>query len=343
MPDRSWAYFTPKPHTLLPQEQRWRSAAQALGLSDRVKLRLEWIIHYHTVGKKNATATARHFGLARSKFYYWLTRFDETNLRQLEDQPSTPKNRRRWNPDPLILQRMLALRNESKRCWGKHKLAALYATRYGKRIASWQFQRMIRVFKLYRSRYRTPCQHNGAKKERISRVIRQAATWLFQLDTIVLHLFGQKRYILTAVEHTGKLGYAWVTSSHSSATARAFLDRLQALVERPITVILTDNGSEFQKYFAQACNEQRTTRYYSRPHTPTDNPECERFNRTLKEEWLSFGGWHTDIHAMNRSLTNWLIIYNSIRPHDTLKNLTPLAYSIAHGLLSKRSSSGTVA
>lgn len=53
-----------------------------LGLSDKAKLRLKWIIFYHTIGQQHATRTCRHFGLTRSKFYYWLSRFDETPLKR---------------------------------------------------------------------------------------------------------------------------------------------------------------------------------------------------------------------------------------------------------------------
>ena len=341
MVHRSWAYFTPHPHQLLSQEQRWRKQAELVKLSDKAKLRLEWIIFYRTVGTHNATITAHHFGIARSKFSYWRSRFTEQNLHRLEDLPPIPKTQRAWQPDPVILKRMIELRNGTKRLWGKMKLQALYRTTYSEPISSWQFQRCIKEFNLYRPRKVRKCQGNGVQKQRINYQIRTAATWLFQLDTIVLHLFGEVRYILTAVEHTGKLGYAWVTTSHGSAAARKFLERLQSLVDRPITVILTDNGSEFQKDFDQACDSQGIQRYYTRVKTPTDNPECERFNRTLQEEWLDEGGWHPDLHHMNRSLTDWLIIYNSIRPHQTLNYATPLAYSVEHGLLSNRLSSST--
>lgn len=331
---------TIKRHILLSRENRWRRQAELLNLSGAARLRLEWIIFYHTAGRQAAQATARHFGIARSKFYYWLKRFDERSLKRLEDVPSVPKKKRRWQPDPLVLSRMIGLRKEFP-WWGKMKLAAVYKQRYGERIAPWQFQRVITEFKLARRKKSSAFQRNGAAKQRISLAVRQSCRYLIQLDTIVLHLFGQKRYILTAVEHTSKLAYAHVSKSHSSAAARTFLERLLYLVEGQIGVVLTDNGSEFQKHFAQACEIAKITRYYTKPNTPQDNPECERFNRTLQEEWLNEGNWYTDIHSMNRSLTDWLVIYNNVRPHQSLQYATPLAKATAIGLLSKRSSSST--
>lgn len=312
----------------------------ALDLSPVARQRLEWIIFHRTVGERQAGVTCQYFGIARSVFYYWLRRFDEHNLRTLENTPPIPTTRRAWSPNPVILRRMIALRKQSHCQWSKLKLAALYQATYGEPISSWQFQRVIQTFRLYRAKKTKKCQINGAKKQRITWAIRQAATHLFSLDTIVLYLGGMKRYILTAVDHTGKRGYARVYSRHTSATAKDFLKRLLYLVDGEVAIILTDNGSEFQKDFAAACEQAKITRYFTKPHTPKDNPEAERFNRTVREEWLDNGGWQTNLKDMNQSLTEWLIIYNFIRPHQTLGQVPPMIYVEQYGL-SKRSSSST--
>ena len=67
-------------------------------------------------------------------------------------------------------------------------------------------------------------------------------------------------------------------------------------------------------------------RYFSRVRTPKDNPEIERFNKTLKYEWLYDCNLTTDCDEFNRSVTDWLIEYNFNRPHQTLDYLTPVGY-----------------
>ena len=68
-------------------------------------------------------------------------------------------------------------------------------------------------------------------------------------------------------------------------------------------------------------------RVYSRPHTPKDNPVNERFNRTIQEEWLEDSDIDvSSIKDTNKSLTQWLIEYNTYRPHESLDQLTPLEY-----------------
>ena len=53
----------------------------------------------------------------------------------------------------------------------------------------------------------------------------------------------------------------------------------------------------------------------------------ERFNRTLRKEWLDFGQMGEDLEEVNASLTEWLITYNAVRPHQSLGYLTPLEFA----------------
>ena len=66
------------------------------------------------------------------------------------------------------------------------------------------------------------------------------------------------------------------------------------------------------------------THYWSRVRTPKDNAICERFNRTLQEEFIAFGNYTNNVDKFNEMLTKWLIEYNSVRPHETLGDRTPL-------------------
>ena len=330
----------PEPLQLLDQYDRWRKRAKLVNLSLNAQMRLEWIIFYYTVGKKNTSKTSKHFGISRSKFYFWFNRFSELNLKTLEDKSSIPKHKKKWLPDPIVLKRMIALRKQYIH-WSKIKLSYVYYNLYGEKISSWQFQRVIQEFKLYPVRRVKKCAQNGAKKQLISFNIRQSAKNLFSLDTKVLHLFGKKYYILFSVAHTGKLAYARCYTTHSSFAVRDFLNRLEYLLGARPEIILTDNGSEFQKHFEHACQKKKIIRYYSRVRTPKDNPEIERMIKTYVEEWLCDGKWSPSLYGMNKYITDFIITYNTIRPHENLNYLTPLAYSEKHGLLSKRSSSCT--
>ena len=90
--------------------------------------------------------------------------------------------------------------------------------------------------------------------------------------------------------------------------------------------VCQDNGSEFEKLFKKACQELLIDQYYSRIHTPKDNAVNERFNRTVKEEFISLGNFNPDPDIFNQRLTEWLIEYNSVRPHQSLAYQSPLEY-----------------
>lgn len=335
-------YLKPKPIQLLNPYDRWRKRAELIGLSEKARLRLEWVIFYKTAGNNNASYTSSHFGISRSKFYFWYSRFNEQDLTTLEDRPSIPQTKRIWRPDPDVLVRMVKLRRKHLH-WSKLKLATLYENIYGEKISSWQFQRVIQEFKLYpQKKKRDRRKNNGAKKQIISYEIRRNAKNLYCLDTKVLWLFGVKYYILVAIAHTEKVAYARAYTSHSSKAAADFLARLEYLLGRNIEIILTDNGSEFERYFNEACMARGITRYYSRVKTPKDNPVVERLIKTFIEEYLNDGNFSPQLDEFNRLITNWLIVYNDVRPHQSINYLTPLQCAEKTGLLSKRSSSRTI-
>jgi transposase InsO family protein len=308
----------------------WRKTALQLGLSREAKQRLEWIIFYYTSAQENGALVCRHFALHRNTFSKWLRRFNEANLRSLESGDRTPHTTRQRVADPFLDGRVIALRKQYP-CWGKMKLKTLYPQQYGAPISAWYVQRVIETYGLYPDkRAKTVKQEkNAQKKKKITELTNKEPRtgFLLHFDSIVLHLEGLKRYIITSIDHHSRLGYARMYTSHSSQSATDFLKRMRYLLETNIENIHTDNGSEFHKHFAQAVTALNLTHYWSRPRTPKDNPALERFNGTLKHEFLRQGNFHSDPAIFNQRLTDWLITYNSVRPHQALGYLTPLKFA----------------
>ena len=150
--------------------------------------------------------------------------------------------------------------------------------------------------------------------------------FLFHLDTIVIHWGSIKRYILTAIDHHGKIGYARMYSTKSSRSAKDFLFRLNYLINAQIANVQTDHGSEFFKEFEEALDILEIQHWFSRVKIPQDNSIVERFNQTLEYEWLYDGHFAPDVKRFNKNLTEWLKEYNFKRPHETLDYQTPFEY-----------------
>jgi transposase InsO family protein len=326
--------FKRKKHVLLKKPIRWRKVADKINLSTKGRGRLEWIIFYYTITNSNATATAKYFGISRQCFHKWLRRFKKSkqNVRSLETKSRAPKHVRSWEITSEQERKIRILRKEFIH-YGKAKLAVLYKRRYGERISAHKIQRVINKWQLYPDQVKKEKIDNkrkrSKKKKRIQQLTKIPEPWfLVQLDGITIHRNGEKRYILTAMDHGGKLGYARMYKSKSSRHAADFLYRLLYLTNDQIKNIQTDNGSEFEGEFSRAIEKHNLERYFSRSYTPTDNAEVERFNGTLKNEWLKWGNLTMDCEKFNKRLLDWIIRYNYVRPHETLDQLTPMEYIV---------------
>jgi len=330
----SFYFFKRKPLVLKDKYECWRGVADLLGFSTQERLRVEWMVFYHTAGKESATLTAQHFSISRKTFYKWLKRFKDSkyDVHSLANQSRTPCHKRKWEVTLIQEQRIRRLRGRYP-YYGKNKLKVIYEKEYFEEISTWKIERVIRRYKLYPDREKadkTARKRGRAQKhpkKRITQLVKEGRPcFLFQLDTIVIYWNNVKRYIITAVDHDSKLGYARMYKSKSSRSAADFLYRLRYLVGQPIENLQTDNGSEFAWEFERASVKLGIRRYFSRVKTPKDNPEIERFNQTLEYEWLYNSNLSLDPEELNPRLTEWLIEYNFHRPHQSLGYLTPIEY-----------------
>jgi transposase InsO family protein len=301
-------------------------------LSKEAKRRLAWFDYYRRC--KNAAQTCRYFGISRKTFYYWHKRYQPYHLVSLEAHSKRPLNTRRWQVSRMQEFRILALRRQYIR-YGKEKLKVLYQNQYQERISSWKIQRVIEKHDLYYHpqkiyRQRKKRRHNQAKR-RITELKKLGRSgFLIALDGITMIRAGMRRYILTGIDIYSKIAFARMYTSKHSKHAADFLKRIHYLLEGKIENIQTDNGSEFAKDFRDAMERFNLPHYLSRPKTPTDNPFDERFNRTLKEEFIALGNYTSDCAIFNQKLTEWLIEYNFHRPHQALGYSTPINFHYKH-------------
>jgi transposase InsO family protein len=176
-----------------------------------------------------------------------------------------------------------------------------------------------KVAKIRRKRQR------AQKKKRITELKQKKVSgFLLCLDVIVIYWNKYKRYIFTAIDRFSKVAFARMYTTRSSYNARDFLARLHFLLGGQIDNIQHDEGSEFKKYFSQECQKLNISEWFSRIKTPQDNATNERFNRTLKEEFIQLNSFMLNAKEFNQSLTEWLVEYNFKRPHQALGYMPPI-------------------
>lgn len=307
----------------------------ALDFDFNVQLRLEWIIFYETVGNKDATYTSKYFNTSRKTFHKWYRRFTNSRnkINSLCDISKAPLNKRQWQVSKVEEERIVILR-KAHMLYGKKKLKRLYWRFYKEVISTWKIERVIRKHKLYPDPVKNKLiqvkrARNKAKPRIRINTIQKIETigTLWHIDSIILYFDNLRRAIITGIDEVSKIAYAKMYPSNNSKNTKDFIQRLLYLTEGNISVIHTDNGSEFDGYFAEAVEELNIPRVYSRPHTPKDNPVNERFNRTIQTDWLEGALFDPyNLKEANQLMTEWLIEYNTFRPHESLDQLTPLEY-----------------
>jgi len=147
-------------------------------------------------------------------------------------------------------------------------------------------------------------------------------TW----DSIERRLAGGRRYLITSTDLSSRFAFALATRGLSSTYAALAWRLQQHLFPVPTRRGLSDNGQESGKHFAQALKAQHITHWHTYPRTPKMNAHCERFNRTVQEEFVDYHEdlLFADLPAFNERLFEWLTWYNLERPHHALALQTPV-------------------
>jgi len=89
-------------------------------------------------------------------------------------------------------------------------------------------------------------------------------------------------------------------------------------------VIRSDNGPEYvSEVFAQWARDNNIELRFTQPANPQQNAYVERFNRTVRYEWLNQYLW-PDIEQVQAHATRWMWQYNHDRPNMALGGITPI-------------------
>ena len=84
-----------------------------------------------------------------------------------------------------------------------------------------------------------------------------------------------------------------------------------------------DNGPEHISHeFRQWAESQGIELRFIQPGKPAQNAYVERFNRTVRHEWLDQTIFQSIAHAQETA-TQWLWLYNTERPNTAIGGVTP--------------------
>jgi transposase InsO family protein len=308
-------------------------AGRVPDLSAAARLRLKWMDYYAGCGR-NAALTCRHFGISRQTFYQWRRRYDPQRVATLEDRARRPRRTRQPAWPPQLAQAVLALREAHPR-WGKDKLALLLQER-GWQVSTSMVGRILTQLR-QRGVLREPLANCiSIRKRLLARpyAVRKPKDYqprqpgdLVQIDTLdVRPLPGVVLKHFTARDVVSRWDVVAVYSRATAGAARQFLDQGLARMPFPVRAIQVDGGSEFQAAFEEACQERGLRLFVLPPRSPKLNGCVERAQRTHTEEFYELYDGDFHLVPLNRALRAWERVYNTLRPHQALRYLTPHKY-----------------
>jgi transposase InsO family protein len=292
--------------------------------------------------KHGLVATKEAFNVSRPTLFRWQKKLQEENgkLEALNKQSTAPKNRRR-RIIPLAIQDFILNERQYDPRLSKDKLSVLMRDDGLANLSPSTVGRMLNDLKKrgVLPKY-TKLSVSGKtgrlieikpKKLKVKLRSKGHQGELVKADSIIRFTNGIKRYILTGLDCNSKFAFAYAYTSHSSESAADFMTMFTKVSPISVTHIQTDNGSEFANHFEVLLQEKGLVHFHTYPRSPKMNSEIERFNRTLLEAFVNQNRMLLayDLEAFNKKLIEWLLWYNTRRPHWTLGLISPMKYIVS--------------
>ena len=312
------------------------------------KHRLEAINFYEEFGLK---AAKKAFKVSKTSLYRWKKTLKDSQgrLSSLVPISTKPKTVRRMFTDPKIVVHIKALREKHPRL-GKEKIKPLldeYCQEIGiPPISESTIGRVIKKNNFFYQKsgrtYHDPAsgwaRNKRKKRLRVKHPPKHKEFGHFQLDTTVKFVDGLKRYFISAIDVKLKFSFSVCYSSLNSRNSKDLIKKLEQVYPFKIKSIQTDNGLEFLGECDGYLKKKNIPHFFIYPRCPRINGCIERYNRTLKEEFINY---HLDLiytpNLLNQKMVEYLIFYNTKRVHKSLGLKSPMDYLVSNGYLSHMS------
>lgn len=303
------------------------TSAAVFAAHDPVRFRLKVIEHARAFGWHSAVAA---FGIGKSTLYDWRALYEQGghHIRSLIPRSTRPKRLRVMHTHPAILAFIKSVRlgEHSMNKYTIKPILDAYCRELGiAPVGTTTIGKIIR-----RNRWFPARRVKRADKRRFRGVRRRYAPRVtdpghVEMDSITLWVLGKRWCFVSAIDAVTRYGHCAVVGSISSTEARRILREFQERFPYPVTTIQTDNGSEFLGVFHAYCLAHGMTHEFIYPRSPKINGLVERFNRTVQEECIERADEvFYDRERFKRKLADYLLWYNTRRPHMALRLQTPV-------------------
>jgi transposase InsO family protein len=275
---------------------------------------------------ETVTCVAARFGVARKTVHDWLAKYEAGGLENLGDRSHRP-----WSCPHQMgsdLEVAIARMRASHPSWGPRRIVFELARKGLDPVPSESavYRALVRLNLIDRTGRRR-------RDKKWKRWERGVAMELWQMDTVGGFVLadGTRAKALTGVDDHSRFcvsAYLMVReSSQRVCDGLALALRTWGVPEQ----ILTDNGKVFTGRFNQPpaevlfdriCRENGIGHLLTQPRSPTTTGKIERFHRAMRTEFRTDRVFKSLSHAQTE-LDEWVIDYNTNRPHQALDMATP--------------------
>lgn len=227
-------------------------------------------------------------------------------------------------PDDAVLRGRLRDLASQRRRFGYRRLLIMLR-REGMQV---NHKKLRRLYREERLQVRRRGGRKRALGTRAPLAIPQGPNQRWSLDFVSDQLSDSRRFrILAVVDDFTRECLALVAdTSLGGLRVTRELDGIIARRGRPVMCV-SDNGTELTSMaILRWTQETRIEWHYIAPGKPTQNAFIENFNGRLRDELLNETIF-TSLADARVALADWMIDYNTVRPHSAIGNVPPTVHA----------------
>jgi transposase InsO family protein len=255
------------------------------------------------------TEVAQKFNVSRQTVHVWLARYEEGGLEALAERSHRPEHSPGQMPG-AIEARVLELRRHHP-SWGQLRIAH--------QLRKEGVDPLPSPSSIHRALRRAGLIEEKGRRKKLptyKRWERGRPMELWQMDVVggVLLEDGTECKILTGIDDHSR--FMVCAGIMTRAISRQVCGHLAAVFTNRFGL------TPSEVLFDRICRDNGINHLLTAPFSPTTTGKVERFHRTLRFEFLTTRVFPS-LEFAQRELDEWIVSYNTERPHQSLKMATP--------------------
>jgi putative transposase len=228
-------------------------------------------------------------------------------------------------PDDSVIKAQLTELAADHPRWGAKKMTAVIRNQ-GNQV---NHKRIRRIYREMQLNIRINPKKRLPSREPVLMIVPEKPNQSWSVDFMSDALLSGQRFRTFNVIDDFNREVLWISTDTSIPSPKVIriLDQIAGYRGYP-RQIRSDNGPEFLAHrLQQWAQDHRVDWQFIQPGKPAQNAFIERFNRTFREDVLD-AFLFSNVREVQEIAFDWMEMYNTTRPHESLNNLSPQQYAL---------------